>query len=200
MSILNSDTIQTAASFGAIYPGSEKIIKNKGRPVFGVHFPCAEHPETDREAYPPTSPECTILLNDDHAYHINDHGAVWFTEEADWFRYRARKYHQPWRGLQDIVAAAAVEVRRPWIWAGMLKQGTVTPLAGPPKLGKTTLVFDMMYAMATSRSDFLGMSLSKANILYVTEEGEVPLAIKHELYPKRLGPLAKAGYMAFLTA
>ncbi len=198
--ILNKATILTAASFGAVYPGSEKLIKHKGKAIFGVSFACYEHPEVNREDYPPANSECLVLLNDDHAYHIDDHGEVWFQEEADWFKYRVQKYHQPWRGLQEVVKAAEAELRRPWIWAGMLKQGTVTLLGGPPKLGKTTVIFDLLYAMATSQPTFLGMPLSKANVLYVTEEGEVPLAIKHELYPDRLGPLAKAKYMAFLTA
>ncbi|KKN47958.1 hypothetical protein LCGC14_0657720 [marine sediment metagenome] len=198
--ILSNLTIQTAASFGAAYPGAERVIKHEGKGVFGITFPCYEHPETNRDDYPPAEPECIILLNDKRAYHLDVEQEVWFHEEADWFRYRARKYHQPWRGLKDVVEAAEVELRRPWIWAGMLKQGTITLLGGPPKLGKTTVIFDFLYAMATSQPTFLGMPMSKANVLYVTEEGEVPLAIKHQLYPTRLGPLAKAGYMAFLTA
>ncbi len=179
--IFSNATIETAALFGAEYPGSEKLIKHAGKSVFGITFRCHEHPETALDDYPPADSECQILLTDKQAYHINDHSEVWYTEGAEWFSFRARKYHQPWRGLADIVSSAAIELARPWVWEGMLKQGTVTLIGGPPKLGKTTLIFDMLQAMAESRPEFLGMQISKANVLYVTEEGEVPLAIKHAI-------------------
>jgi len=165
-----------------------------------MRLPCYLHPEfTEREAYLTSPPEqCTVLLNDEVALHLNEAGEVVRTEDADWFMYRAKRWLQPWRTLREICADAEVELRRPWTWDTLLKAGAITLLAGPPKLGKSTLVFDMLAALASNKGECLGLSLTKANILYVSEEGEVPLAYKGAT--ERLKSIQGASYIAFLTS
>src|SRR3990167_9013825 len=199
---LAKETIAFAAQFGAAYPGSEATVRSNGGLVHGVSFACYLHPElADREHY--LGPEraamgCTIVLNDTVAYHVDDHGEVWHTEDAGWFRYRAQRWLQPWRTGAQIRKDAAVELARPWLWEGLVKPGLVTLLVAPPKLGKTTLVFDLLSAMAGNKGACVGQSVNLANVLYVSEEGEVPIAYKLEQGRNRA--VERAGYIAFLTS
>jgi predicted ATP-dependent serine protease len=52
----------------------------------------------------------------------------------------------------------------PWILEGYLLEGGWTLLAGPPKLGKTTLAYDAIVAVATGRP-FLGREVIKKKVL-----------------------------------
>ena len=52
----------------------------------------------------------------------------------------------------------------PWILEGYLAEGGWTLLAGPPKLGKTTLAYDAIVAVATGKP-FLGRGVMKKKVL-----------------------------------
>jgi predicted ATP-dependent serine protease len=52
----------------------------------------------------------------------------------------------------------------PWVLEGYLVEGGWTLLAGPPKLGKTTLAYDAIVAIATGKS-FLGREVIKKKVL-----------------------------------
>lgn len=57
-----------------------------------------------------------------------------------------------------------VEEDIPWILEGYLAEGAWTLLAGPPKLGKTTLAYDAIVAIATGKA-FLGREVIKKKVL-----------------------------------
>jgi predicted ATP-dependent serine protease len=57
----------------------------------------------------------------------------------------------------------------PWVLEGYLAEGGWTLLAGPPKLGKTTLAYDAIVAIATGRS-FLGREVVKKKVLLLGVE------------------------------
>jgi len=52
----------------------------------------------------------------------------------------------------------------PWILDGYLARGLLTLLAGPPKLGKTTLAYDAIVAVATGQP-FLNRDVAQAKVL-----------------------------------
>jgi AAA domain-containing protein len=52
----------------------------------------------------------------------------------------------------------------PWVLEGYLAEGGWTLLAGPPKLGKTTLAYDAIVAIATGKA-FLGREVVKRKVL-----------------------------------
>ena len=56
------------------------------------------------------------------------------------------------------------EEKVPWILDGYLAQGLLTLLAGPPKLGKTTLAYDAIVAVATGQP-FLNRDVAQAKVL-----------------------------------
>lgn len=181
-------------------PASIGNAKQNGKVIPGMRLPCYLHSEfTERDVYLTSPPEqCTVILNDEVALHLNEAGEVVRTEGAEWFIYRAKRWLQPWRTLREICEDAEAELKKPWTWDTLLKAGAITLLAGPPKLGKSTLVFDMLASLASSRGECIGLSLSKANVLYVSEEGEVPLAYKGNT--ERLKAITGASYIAFLTS
>ena len=178
--MLKPETTELAWRFGAVGYGAYSV-DGEPRPVTGFRFPCYLHPtKLPREDYPGTpSRGCTVILTDAYVYHLHDDtGEVAHREDAEHFRWRAGRWLQPWRTLWQVAVDAEQELARPWVWDTLIKAGTVTLFAGPPKLGKSTLLFDFLAAMSRNHQSFLGLNLSPANVLYVTEEGEVPLGMK----------------------
>ena len=176
--MLNPETTELAQRFGASHPGGYAVNGNR---VTGYKFPCYLHPtKLAREDYAHTAGRgCTVILTDSDALHLHDDtGELAQREEAEHFIWRANRWWQPWRTLEQVAVDAEQELNRPWVWDTLIKAGTVTLFAGPPKLGKSTLLFDFLAAMSGNHASFLGLSLSPANVLYVTEEGEVPLGMK----------------------
>lgn len=57
-----------------------------------------------------------------------------------------------------------VDSEIPWVWDGYLADGRLTLLAGPPKVGKTTLVYQLLAAVALGKP-FLGREVAQANVL-----------------------------------
>jgi len=200
---LSNQTVTFAAQFDAAYPGAESTVRRNGGLVHGVAFDCYLHGvdgPTDAEHYflPNRAPTgCTIVLNDTLACHVDMDGEVWHTEDAEWFRYRAQRWLQPWRTLFQLCEDAERELKRPWTWATIARPGAVTLLVGPPKLGKSTLVFDFLNAMIVRR-ECIGLATELTNVLYVSEEGEVPLAYKGN--SERLRGVKRAQYVSFLTS
>lgn len=68
-----------------------------------------------------------------------------------------------------------------WLWRGYLAPGTVTLLAGKPKVGKSTMLFELIAALGAGRS-FLGLETAKAGVLLLSEERESTLQEKRLLY------------------
>ncbi len=58
-----------------------------------------------------------------------------------------------------------------WVWEGYLAPGAVTLLGGKPKVGKSTLVGDLITASVTGASSFLGRRVRGGPVVYVAEEG-----------------------------
>jgi predicted ATP-dependent serine protease len=77
--------------------------------------------------------------------------------------------------LSQILAAAPPEP--PWLWQGYVARGSITLLAGLPKVGKSTLVVGLLRALATGES-FLGKATKDAGVLLVSEERTDALAEK----------------------
>lgn len=200
--IFSKETLSFLEKFRITYNGiGSTAMLPDGKMMFGVRFPCYWHGEVSRDTYfddEDWTPECHVVLNDKYALHLDEHDEATLQEDAGYFRYRAMRWLQPWRTLDQICRDAEDELKRPWLWTDILRPGAITLLVGPPKLGKSTLVFDFLSAMTASRGECIGRSLSKANVLYVSEEGEVPLAFKG-LAP-RLVALRHAKYVSFLTS
>ncbi|HET7128948.1 MAG TPA: bifunctional DNA primase/polymerase [Gaiellaceae bacterium] len=61
-----------------------------------------------------------------------------------------------------------------WAWRDYLAFGTITELVGPPKAGKTTLVFAMLRALA-SGDPFLDRPTAKSPVVVLSEQGPTSL-------------------------
>lgn len=69
--------------------------------------------------------------------------------------------------ISEIAASAPAEPD--WIWDGYLAAGTVTLLAGRPKVGKSTLVFRLVTTIAEGR-DFCGRRTRASRVVLLSEE------------------------------
>lgn len=69
--------------------------------------------------------------------------------------------------IAEVVASCAAEPR--WIWHGYLAEGTVTLLAGRPKVGKSTLVFELMAAIGAGRP-CCSRATRRSRIVILSEE------------------------------
>lgn len=67
---------------------------------------------------------------------------------------------------------AEVPAATPWLWDGYLARGEVTMLSGKPKVGKSSLVGELLAAVISGRDSFLGAQLvgGPAPVVLVTEE------------------------------
>jgi DNA-binding transcriptional ArsR family regulator len=77
--------------------------------------------------------------------------------------------------IRDVLSAAPGEPD--WLWDGYLAPGTVTALAGRPKVGKSTQMFALVSAI-TSGATFLDRSTRKTGVLILSEEREDTLSEK----------------------
>jgi hypothetical protein len=58
----------------------------------------------------------------------------------------------------------------PWLWHGYIARGALTLLAGPSKVGKSTLLFALLRAMASGETTFLDRTLTPGPVVYLSEE------------------------------
>lgn len=63
----------------------------------------------------------------------------------------------------------------PWIWKGFLLPSGLTLLSSPPKVGKTTLLADLLRQMWTSE-DYLGLTITAVPTLVISEEADTLIA------------------------
>ncbi|MGI8624497.1 MAG: AAA family ATPase [Solirubrobacteraceae bacterium] len=73
---------------------------------------------------------------------------------------------------------AATPAHPPWLWTGYIARGAITLLAGKPKVGKSTLAFAVVEAVASRAPTFLGRAVAGGGAVYVSEEGAATLAGK----------------------
>lgn len=96
--------------------------------------------------------------------------------------------HQDWLALRlaldgvaddskdaESVRERGEQERDDWLWKGLIPDGGVTLLAGPPKAGKSTLLRGLLKAGAVdpgeaARTLFLGLPVRKFSALVVSEE------------------------------
>ena len=76
---------------------------------------------------------------------------------------------------EDYIASARDEIT--WISKPLLAESTVSLLAGQPKAGKTTLLFQLIDALASGRM-FLGHPTRPARIFYMTEDSRIQIKAK----------------------
>jgi hypothetical protein len=77
--------------------------------------------------------------------------------------------------LEQVLAATPPEPE--WLWRGYVAPGSLTVLAGRPKVGKSTLLFSLLAAMRDGGT-FLGQPVRPARALLLSEEREGTLADK----------------------
>src|SRR5262249_21140348 len=65
-----------------------------------------------------------------------------------------------------------------WIWRGFLAEGAVTMLSGPPKRGKSTVVWSLVDALRRRADRFLGRELAPRPVVFLSEEGPSSLRPK----------------------
>jgi AAA domain len=80
----------------------------------------------------------------------------------------------------EIAAQEDYEVS--WVWDGFLARGTTTLVAGVPKVGKSTLYFDLIEAMECGEP-FLDRATTKTGALILSEEPGITLRDKAEGLP-----------------
>jgi hypothetical protein len=83
---------------------------------------------------------------------------------------------------------AGVPPEPDWLWNGYLAPGSLTLLAGRPKVGKTTLLFPLIRALEAG-APFLGLPTRCTRVLMLSEEREQTLAEKRELYLDGADPM-----------
>ncbi len=81
----------------------------------------------------------------------------------------------PFASIKDVLSTAPDEPD--WLWRGYLAPGTVTALAGRPKVGKSTQMFALVSAI-TSGAQFLDRPTRKTGVLILSEEREDTLSEK----------------------
>jgi hypothetical protein len=62
-----------------------------------------------------------------------------------------------------------------WTWQGALVRGAVTLFAGKPKVGKSTLLYALVEAIANGEREFLGRALCGGPVVYASEESRATL-------------------------
>ncbi len=78
----------------------------------------------------------------------------------------------PFHSAADIAAMTPELID--WAWTGYAAYGTIVEIVGPPKAGKTTLVFGLVKAYA-SREHFLGRWTGGGPVMVLTEQGPASL-------------------------
>lgn len=101
-----------------------------------------------------------------------DESFVSSNRDAPWTKETKRL---PFASIGDVLSAAPNEPD--WIWHGYLAPGTVTALAGRPKVGKSTQMFGLVSAI-TSGAHFLERLTRRTGVLILSEEREDTLAEK----------------------
>jgi putative DNA primase/helicase len=87
--------------------------------------------------------------------------------EQDQPQSEAAKHHFTLISARDVVAAEDVE--QAWIWDGILPAGGMSLLVAKPKVGKTTLAFNL--AVAVSRGgEFLNRQTEQGSVVYLALE------------------------------
>ena len=81
-----------------------------------------------------------------------------------------------WRSPAEIRATTPDEPA--WVWRGYLAPGAITLIAGRPKVGKSTLVLDLIEAIVTGAGLFLDRDVATGPVVFVSEEGDGTLASK----------------------
>lgn len=74
----------------------------------------------------------------------------------------------PFYTAAQVVAMPEAEIS--WAWFGYLAHGAITELVGGPKVGKTTLIFDMVGALV-SNEQFLDLRTDPGPVVILTEQG-----------------------------
>jgi hypothetical protein len=86
----------------------------------------------------------------------------------------------PFVSFDDLGASAPADMA--WMVEGLLAPGSITGLAAPPKLGKSTLLFAQLHASQVG-SRFLGLATRPVSPVYLTEEGVDSLNEKRRRWP-----------------
>ena len=92
------------------------------------------------------------------------------------------KYSENTQGLLNLpflTLAEAIEgsAEPEWLWEGFVAPGALTVYSGPPKVGKSTLLF-ALFAALKDGTPFVGQATRQAGIALLTEERSVTLAEK----------------------
>jgi hypothetical protein len=59
-----------------------------------------------------------------------------------------------------------------WIWKGYLRRGGITMFSALWKIGKSTMLSNLLKALDGSATEFVGQAVTPARVMYVTEEDE----------------------------
>jgi hypothetical protein len=108
------------------------------------------------------------------------------------------------RSVTEALGEARPET--PWVVDGYLAEGSLTVIAGRPKVGKTTLVFALIRELSSAAPYFLGRRLHGTGVLFLTEERQATFAAKarrfrlganvHVLYAHEMGSETWPGIVA----
>lgn len=101
--------------------------------------------------------------------------------------------------LEQLRRGTGPESHVRWIVPGYLAQGTITLMAGKPKTGKSTFMFSLVASLLCGGT-FLGMSVSQAAVVLLSEEdrsslvektdrfelnGNIEILTRTQAYPRR---------------
>ena len=78
--------------------------------------------------------------------------------------------------MREFLADTATEPE--WLWQELLAPGSITLLAGKPKVGKSTLVYGLLGALAEEGTSFIGRAARPTGALILSEEPREAIAAK----------------------
>ena len=123
----------------------------------------------------PWHESCDVYLNKSLAVHFYDgEDSPFATETFEEFEAEIEQRSKPWSSTKGLRAEVEGEAGLDWVWHGFLLPGNLTLLSAAPKAGKTTLMFDVLEGILSSRA-LLDRRARAVDVLYVTEEAPVTI-------------------------
>lgn len=128
-------------------------------------------------------------LNIDHPdYHLREinpeQGILHYERET-------KNFGSPWLTTAAVLKQAERPV--PWLWEPYIAPGALTVLYADTDAGKSTLICNLLNRMFADESDFLGLPLSPALVLYLMEDP--PIALKWRTESDVFNPLRNSDHV-----
>ena len=185
---LGRSTVEIAKRLGSdleadYVPLSSLIFERNGSKARGLRVPvCQEHTTTEYSG--------SAWMGRKWTYHIHEdeHTTREFTKD---FCARSLDFLAPGRTYAQLRADVRRRPQLPWIWQGLIRPGLLTLLVAKSGMGKSSFVSDLLAAIAMAgakegmndETEFLGLPVNPANVLYFVEEDDETVNEKPDTRP-----------------